>query len=1023
MKKRNKNKIKNNNSTKKSKKGKNKSTSQKLKRGKVSLIIGCIGVIFSLILLSSIFIDLFNQPIGLEAYADKVVNFFLDKLTFVKNHALLLLFTAISTFIISIMILVYRRDKQYSYIKIGIFSMCVFSFYLITLKAINLPFPTFVVNSFLTNDLTSAQISFRLLLSVILEIVLLIIFNPICDYLNEKRFIRKTRKPEKNNTKIVEEKVQKEKKIEPPNIDIVTKKSSLGMNIPQPVDVKIPSFVQHVSLDTNDIGDIETPKNIEKYEADVQKINKEIDSEVNDYINQPSTISYETLLRAKKNVEEKMNKINSPKPIKKTVVKNNNNSNPLDLQSVIKDRVSKDTIKREDDDLPSVDTSIKKESPAVTAYKQREAKKARESVSRLYNSNSNSDVQKTDNYKENDTVENNNSIKNIMKSGHLIKATEEHSLKKEIDNIVSENENKKHESLSLIDEINKKAQEHRHEIIKDIDDISFEDEGARNVLSSSLYSNNSIKNEDNSLKPNEIATNNYYSSAKPVNGANLVDEKEETVKVIEEDEEDLESAIAGLSCSNFVNPNKFSYKFPPMSLLEVYPQSEQRIDDITKEKAEILIETLAQFKYVVTLRNIVKGPSITMFEVVPGKGIKVSAINNLRDNIAMNLKAKKVRILAPIPGQRAVGVEIPNDVREKVGFREVLQTIDTDRYSIPMAMGRNLYGDCKGFDVTTSPHMLIAGSTGSGKSVCVNSLICSILYSKTPREVRLIMVDPKVVELTIYNGIPHLLTPVITDPKRALKALDFCIDEMDRRNKMLAQMSVRNIKSYNKKIVEQRIAREKMPYIVVIIDEFASLMSIAGKELDEKVSRLTAMSRAVGIHLVFATQRPSVDVITGVIKNNLPTRVAFAVTSTQDSRTIIGNSGAEDLLGKGDMLFSENGKAVVRMQGVFLSDQEVEKIVDFAKQQEEPEYIDESYFDSDYEDEDSTPQSYSNEDGDLWDAALQIAYERNGTSASFLQRRLRIGYNKAARLIEAMEEEGILGPPNGSKPRELLKYQ
>ncbi len=528
------------------------------------------------------------------------------------------------------------------------------------------------------------------------------------------------------------------------------------------------------------------------------------------------------------------------------------------------------------------------------------------------------------------------------------------------------------------------------------------------------------------LDGNKVAVGNYNSTAKPVGGGVLVDEKEALVDDVDDEPMDLESSIAGLGRSRVVESARVKYNFPPLYLVKDYPETSNVIDEFTKQKAQRLIETLAEFKYNVTLRNIIKGPTVTMFEIIPDPGIRVNSITNLSDNIAMNLAAEKVRILAPIPGETAVGVEIPNSKRDIVGFKEILTRTTYNHMAIPMTIGRNLYGACKVFDVATSPHMLVAGSTGSGKSVCINSLICSILYTRTPKEVRLIMVDPKVVELTIYNGIPHLLTPVITETKRTLKALDFCIDEMERRNKMLSQMSVRNIKSYNDKIVHNKVAREKMPYIVVIIDEFASLMSTAGKDLDDRVSRLTAMSRAVGIHLVFATQRPSVDVITGVIKNNLPTRIAFGVTSTQDSRTIISTTGAENLLGKGDMLLSENGKSVSRLQGVFLSDDEVEQIVDFAKSQGPTDYIDESYFES-YDDDtdDSYDQSgiTSCEEGDdLWDAALKVVVERKSASASFLQRRLRIGYNRAARLVEEMEEKGIVGPSNGSKPRELLRY-
>jgi S-DNA-T family DNA segregation ATPase FtsK/SpoIIIE len=386
--------------------------------------------------------------------------------------------------------------------------------------------------------------------------------------------------------------------------------------------------------------------------------------------------------------------------------------------------------------------------------------------------------------------------------------------------------------------------------------------------------------------------------------------------------------------------------------------------------------------------------------------------------------------VAPIPGKTVVGVEIPNAKRDTVGFKEMIPAMDLKNYMIPMVLGRNLLGQPVVIDVSTTPHLLIAGATGSGKSVCVNSLICSILFRKSPKDVRLILVDPKIVELQIYNGIPHLLTPVITDPKRTLKALDFCLWEMERRYKLLQGLNARNILGYNEKVAQGHILREKLPYIVVIIDEFADLMHTVGKEMETKVSRLTAMSRAVGIHLVLATQRPSVNVITGIIKTNIPSRIAFAVTSGQDSRIIIEQMGAEKLLGKGDMLYlSSSDPAAARIQGAFLSDGEVERVVDFAKQQGVEDYIDESFFEDepekgDQSDVDDGEMIGGDDDNDdeLMRKALDIVVERKAASASYLQRRLRIGYNRAARLVEEMEEQGYVGPANGSKPRPLLRY-
>ncbi|MBR5672489.1 MAG: DNA translocase FtsK, partial [Spirochaetales bacterium] len=381
----------------------------------------------------------------------------------------------------------------------------------------------------------------------------------------------------------------------------------------------------------------------------------------------------------------------------------------------------------------------------------------------------------------------------------------------------------------------------------------------------------------------------------------------------------------------------------------------------------------------------------------------------------------------PIPGKRAVGVEIPNQKRNIVGFRELIaaKNPDLDKAAVPFILGRDIEGDPQVVDVAKTPHLLIAGTTGSGKSVCVNSLISTILYKKRPDEVKMILVDPKVVELKIYNDVPHLLTPVITDPKKALQALQYCIDEMERRYSLLDQLKVRNIEGYNKAIKTTDYLADPLPYILVVIDEFADLMLTSSKQLEPAVSRLTAKARAVGIHLVLATQRPSVDVITGVIKANIPSRIAFMVSSVTDSRVILDAPGAEMLLGKGDMLFKPSWTPVLtRIQSAFLSDDEVERLVNEVKKMGEPEYIDDIIF---HDDEDMDLSFGGGGDGgslegdaNLMDKALAVVAETGKASASYLQRRLSIGYNRAARLIEEMEARGIIGPPNGSKPREIL---
>lgn len=492
------------------------------------------------------------------------------------------------------------------------------------------------------------------------------------------------------------------------------------------------------------------------------------------------------------------------------------------------------------------------------------------------------------------------------------------------------------------------------------------------------------------------------------------------------DEDDpLESSrgIGGLDASALISKPKIGYRFPSESILRTYEKIGDVIDEHTLRQGQLLVETLLQFNIQVDVTKIVRGPTVTMFEVLPAPGIRVGSIVSLSDNIALALAATQLRIVAPIPGKSAVGIEIPNKKRDIIGFKEMLGSV-TEKMKIPMILGRTILDEKRVIDLSLSPHLLIAGSTGSGKSVCINSLICTILYRRTPKEVRMILVDPKIVELNIYNGIPHLLTPVISDAKRTLKAFDFCLFEMERRYNLLRALNVRNIVGYNEKIAANNLAREKLPYIMVVIDEFADLMHTVGKELETKVARLAAMSRAVGIHMVLATQRPSADVITGVIKANIPSRISFAVTSLIDSRIILDEMGAEKLLGRGDMLLqTSDSPTMERIQGAFLSDAEVEEIVTFATGQGEPEFIDESFFEDDPPPitESSVGLSDAITDEELMEQALQIVVERKGASASFLQRRLKIGYNRAARLVEQMEEEGWVGPANGSKPRELLR--
>lgn len=461
--------------------------------------------------------------------------------------------------------------------------------------------------------------------------------------------------------------------------------------------------------------------------------------------------------------------------------------------------------------------------------------------------------------------------------------------------------------------------------------------------------------------------------------------------------------------------------------ISVFDQKEVKndVEDIEYDKeiqkqSIILQETLKEFNINAKLIDIIKGPVVTMYAIRPDKGIKLSKITSISDNIALRLAAIRVRIIAPIPGREAVGIEIPNKRREFIVISEIIDSKEfRGDFRIPFALGKEISGENIVFDLVNSPHLLIAGATGAGKSVCVNSLIASIIFSKSPDEVKLIMIDPKIVELKLFNDIPHLLTPVITDVKRALEALRWCLDEMERRYVLLDNLLVRDISSYNKKIKDENLNLMILPYLVIIIDEFADLILSARKDLENLISRLAAMARAVGIHLVLATQRPSVDVITGVIKANFPSRISFMVASSMDSRIILGSSGAEKLLGKGDMLYiSSLNPFPQRIQGGFLKEREVYRLVEEVKKFGSPNYIDDEIFIDSVKEQDLVARGPSDEP--MFDEALEIVKTTRKASASYLQRRLKIGYNRAARIIEIMEDMGYVGPVNGSKPREVL---
>ncbi|PHV70745.1 cell division protein FtsK [Sporanaerobium hydrogeniformans] len=459
------------------------------------------------------------------------------------------------------------------------------------------------------------------------------------------------------------------------------------------------------------------------------------------------------------------------------------------------------------------------------------------------------------------------------------------------------------------------------------------------------------------------------------------------------------------------------YIFPSVELLNkgqvAVNKDASRKSLSTAKKLEL---TLESFGVEAKVLQIHKGPTVTRYELQPKQGVKVSKIVNLADDIALNLAASNIRIEAPIPGKAAVGIEVANETSEMVYLRDV---IDSDRFlafpsKLAFALGKDIAGKPIIADIGKMPHILIAGATGSGKSVCINTLVTSILYKARPEEVKLIMIDPKVVELSVYNGIPHLLIPVVTDPKKAAGALWWAVNEMTRRYNLFAENNVRDMKGYNEKCTEELL---KLPQIVIIIDELADLMMTAAKEVEDAICRLAQMARAAGIHLVIATQRPSVDVITGVIKANIPSRLAFAVSSGIDSRTIIDMNGAEKLLGKGDMLFNPVGEAKpIRIQGAFISDQEVENIVNAVRVEEH------QYEENVIESIEKVNQVENSEDeqDELLEKAIAFSVDKEKLSISMLQRYFRIGFNRAARLMDALETRGIVGPDEGSKPRKVL---
>ncbi len=482
---------------------------------------------------------------------------------------------------------------------------------------------------------------------------------------------------------------------------------------------------------------------------------------------------------------------------------------------------------------------------------------------------------------------------------------------------------------------------------------------------------------------------------------------------------DVSSAIPD-SVLTSSNSTQLDWNLDANKLLKHYPQMEQRERYKRSQLvAEKLRKMLQEFNIEAEIVGIQIGPVVTVYEVLPAPGVKVTKVSSLSDNIALRLAAPRVRIEAPIPGKQAIGIEIPNKKRQVVGFDQLVSSkqFRDPTHVLPIALGKGISGEPYVIELAEAPHLMIAGATGSGKSVCINSIICSLIFHCAPQQIRMMLVDTKIVELKPYNNIPHLLTPVITDPRRALQALEYCVREMEQRYSLLDELSVRDISSYNRR-VESSSDLTPLPYIVVIIDELADLMLTAGKKIETLLVRLAAMSRAVGIHLVLATQRPSADVITGLIKANIPSRISFMVSSKIDARIVLDISGAEQLLGKGDMLYvSARHPHPLRIQGALVTDEEVLRIAQVTKEYASPEYVEEHQLFGGPE-----PGEESNSNGDhLFEEAVDIVRNSGKASASYLQRRLQIGYNRAARLIEEMERQQIVGSANGSKPREIIK--
>ena len=534
---------------------------------------------------------------------------------------------------------------------------------------------------------------------------------------------------------------------------------------------------------------------------------------------------------------------------------------------------------------------------------------------------------------------------------------------------------------------------------------------------SDFMKNSELKEETTSDIEEEVSV-----ASNPIENLDFQETIKPTKKMTAETKEIVNKEIAETINESTLDTKV--YNFPNLDLLTINTKSKLKSSDKKEllENAQKLEEILGNFGVQAKVLKVTKGPSVTRFELQPSPGVKVSKIVNLQDDIALGLAANGVRMEAPIPGKSAIGIEVPNQKQTPVLLREVLDSKEflNCNKKLAFSLGKDITGNSIIGDLSRMPHMLIAGATGSGKSVCINTLIISLLYKYSPSDVKLLMVDPKVVELSVYNGIPHLLIPVVTDPKKAAGALNWAVNEMNRRYNLFSEMKSKNIESYNS-LYEKGTIEEKLPYIVIIVDELADLMMTCPNDVEDYICRLAQKARAAGMHLIIATQRPSVDVITGVIKANIPSRISFAVSSGIDSRTILDQSGAEKLLGRGDMLYYPIGEnKPLRVQGAFISEEEVENVVEYIKSDDIVVEYENSIIDHINSKASEESSNGSEQNDELLDEAIETVIEYQQASTSFLQRKLRVGFNRASRIMEELEEKGIISGKDGSKPRQVL---